>query len=225
MLTNTGLVAYAKKALAEGWGYVWGTFGQVLTQTLFEQKMKQYPSNVGKYKTFIAAHWLGKKTADCVGLIKSYIWFKDGRVIYNNKTDVDANTMYDLAKEKGPIVTILEIPGLCLWKQGHIGVYIGNGEVIEAHGTTAGVIKTPLKGKGATPWTHWLKCPFITYETVAKQPTPQEIALGYAVADKAITSPDYWAKVFNGQEPAKPEYIMQLITNYHNELEKAKGNK
>lgn len=168
MLTNKGLVEHAKKALAEKWGYVWGTFGLTLTKTLLNQKAKQYPSMVEKYRTFIEKHWLGGKTADCVGLIKSYMWYEDGKVKYDSKTDVNANDMYRLAKEKGAINTIPEVPGICLWKQGHIGVYIGNGEVIEAHGTSYGVIQTPLRGKGATPWTHWLKCPFITYEEVER---------------------------------------------------------
>ena len=73
MKTNLGLVEYAKKAHQEGWGYVWGTFGQVLTPAIFNQKLKQYPSGVGNYRTFIQNNWLNKKTADCVGLIKSYM--------------------------------------------------------------------------------------------------------------------------------------------------------
>lgn len=41
-----------------------------------------------------------------------------------------------------------------------IGVYIGNGEVIEAQGTAYGVVKTELNGRG---WTKWLKIPNIKY--------------------------------------------------------------
>lgn len=47
-----------------------------------------------------------------------------------------------------------------MWKAGHIGVYIGNGEVIEAMGTKYGVVKTQLEGRG---WTHWLEVPGIEY--------------------------------------------------------------
>lgn len=164
MLTNKGLVDYAKQALNEKWGYVWGTFGQILTPQLFAQKLAQYPDGVGKYKDFISKNWLNKRATDCVGLIKAYCWCKDGKITYNASQDKSANGMYATAKDKGPIANMPDIPGLCVWKDGHIGVYIGNGEVIEAHGTTSGVIKTPLRGKGATAWTHWLKCPYITYE-------------------------------------------------------------
>lgn len=52
-------------------------------------------------------------------------------------------------------------PGLAVWKSGHIGVYIGNGEVIEAMDTRYGVVKTKLQGRG---WTHWLEVPGIKYD-------------------------------------------------------------
>ena len=48
--------------------------------------------------------------------------------------DIGANQMYYNAKESGPISTIPDIPGLAVWHEGHIGVYIGNGQVIEAMG-------------------------------------------------------------------------------------------
>lgn len=160
---NLGLVAYAKKALSEHWGYVWGTFGQLLTPTLLAYKLKQYPDGVGNYKDFIQAHWLNRKVTDCVGLIKSYMWFNGSAPVYNSATDCSADGMYSRAKEKGAISSMPDIPGICVHKSGHIGVYIGNGQVIEAHGTKYGVIQTPLKGTGATAWEHWLKCPYINY--------------------------------------------------------------
>lgn len=168
-----GLVIFAKKARDEKWGYVWGTFGQVLTEALLKQKLIQFPSEVGKYEGFIRTNWLGRRVSDCIGLIKSYIWFEDidndnildqnEKINYDALKDVNVGGMYDKATEKGPISTIPEIPGICVCKEGHIGIYIGNGQVIEAHGTKYGVIQTPLRGAGATTWTNWLKCPFIEY--------------------------------------------------------------
>ena len=68
------LVAYVTNAWQSGWGYVWGTYGQVLTPELFQYKLIQYPEGVGQYADFIRGNWLGKHTADCVGLIKGYGW-------------------------------------------------------------------------------------------------------------------------------------------------------
>lgn len=47
-----------------------------------------------------------------------------------------------------------------MWYEGHIGIYIGDGKVIQAANTKAGVILTSL---GDTAWTHWLKVPYINY--------------------------------------------------------------
>ena len=72
-----------------------------------------------------------------------------------------ANQMYYSATESGTIDTMPDIPGLAVWHDGHIGVYIGGGQVIEAMGTKYGVVKTELANRG---WTHWLKIPYINYD-------------------------------------------------------------
>ena len=158
------LVVYVTNAWQSGWGYVWGTYGQVLTPELFQYKLTQYPEGVGQYADFIRVNWVGKRTADCVGLIKGYGWLNADtmEIEYgsNGMPDIGANQMYYNAQHSGTIDTIPEVPGLAVWKPGHIGVYIGNGEVIEAMGTKYGVVKTQLQGRG---WTHWLEIPYISY--------------------------------------------------------------
>ena len=44
---STDLVMWAEFAHAKGWGYVWGTYGDVLDKNLFEYKKTQYPDEVG----------------------------------------------------------------------------------------------------------------------------------------------------------------------------------
>lgn len=162
---NLDLVKWVVQAEKAGWGYVWGTSGGVLTKKAYEAQKKQYPLEVGRYADFIEKNWIGKRTADCSGLIRSYQWLnaKSGK-IENGSNGIPAMTadgMFQAAKEKGNISSIPEIPGLAVWHSGHIGVYIGNGEVIEAMGTQYGVVKTKLKNRD---WTHWLKIPYIDYE-------------------------------------------------------------
>ncbi len=163
---NLDLVVWAQEAEKNRWGYVLGTFGHVLDSDLFAYKLKQYPDGVGKYASFITANWLGGRSADCVGLIKGYCWLniETLEVGYqtNDMPDIDEGAMFRYAREKGTIDTIPEIPGLGVWFDGHIGIYIGNGEVIEAKGTMYGVVRTQL-ARGS--WTHWLKIPYITYIT------------------------------------------------------------
>lgn len=159
------LVTYAINAYESGWGYVWGTFGSVLTEGLFQAKLDQYPDGVGNYEEFIRNNWVGKRTTDCCGLIKGYGWLDPETMSIdygtNGMPDLGANQMYYNASESGTIDSIPEIPGLAVWHDGHIGVYIGNGYVIEAMGTKYGVVKTQLEGRG---WTHWLKVEYINYD-------------------------------------------------------------
>ena len=144
--------------------YVWGSYGEVLTQKTLNSKAKQYPDEVGGKADFIKAHWLGRRTADCIGLIKGYGWLntQTGAIEYgtNGMPDIGADTMFENAAEKGTIDTLPEIPGLALWHSGHIGIYIGGGKVIHAANTHAGVIISDVSGSG---FTHWLKIPYITY--------------------------------------------------------------
>lgn len=161
---NLDLVQWAIEAEKAGWGYVYGTYGSVLDETLLASKISQYPDEVGGYEDFIRQHWFGGRTADCVGLIKGYGWYNietaQTQIGANGMPDIGADTMYENAAEKGTIDTIPEIPGLAVWHEGHIGIYIGNGEVIEAMGTQYGVVKTQLTN---SRWTHWLKIPYIIY--------------------------------------------------------------
>ena len=161
---NLDLVKWAQYAVSDGWGYVWGTYGKVLTEESLWARTDQYPYQVGRFFSFIKTNWVGKRTADCIGLIKGYGWYNpdNGEIEYgtNGVPDTDATSLYSLASEKGPISTIPEIPGLAVWQTGHVGIYIGNGQVIQAAGTKQGVILSELQHTG---FTHWLKIPFISY--------------------------------------------------------------
>lgn len=207
MKTNLGLVEHCKKALAERWGYVYGTYGKVLTMELFNQKLKQYPTNIEKYKDYILQHHINKRTTDCVGLIKSYIWWNGKDPVYSASTDLSANGMYEKAEIKDTNDCIPEIPGICVWRNGHIGVYIGNGQVIEAKGTLYGVIQSPLKGPGSNNWTHWLLCPYIQYEDVI--PAYKAIIQKHVKLD----APELLWNLFD-QHPYKNDLYRKLAKSY-----------
>ena len=168
---NLDLAAYAIQAWENNWGYVWGTYGNVLTRALFDYKKQQYPEGVGNYADFIESRWLGRRTADCIGLIKGYGWLDTDSMTIgyatNGMPDYGADQMYRACKnagvqneDYGPISTLPELPGLMLWKSGHAGVYIGGGYAIEAMGTRKGVVKTKVSDRG---WQGWGKLPYIDY--------------------------------------------------------------
>ena len=165
---NHDLAAYAIQAWEHGWGYVWGTFGGVLTESMLQYKLEQYP-DIGASETFIREHWLGRRTTDCVGLLKGYGWLNPDTLTIDYNTngmpDYNADRMYASAKENGTeyggMDTMPDIVGLGLWKQGHWGVYVGNGYAIEAMGTQYGVVRTKVEGRG---WQGWCKIPYIQYD-------------------------------------------------------------
>lgn len=161
---NLDLVKWAEFAYENKWGYVWGSHGQELTEKELIRLKGVFGSHVTDKEAYIRSHWLGRRTSDCVGLIKGYGWYDEesGTIKYgtNGMKDVTADGMFSAATEKGTINTMPDIPGLAVWHQGHIGVYIGNGYVIHAANTYDGVIKTPITSSG---WTHWLKVPYMNY--------------------------------------------------------------
>ena len=161
---NLDLVKWAENACDTQWGYVYGTYGTVLDEKLLGMKISQYPNDVGRYEEFIRQNWHGKRTADCVGLIKGYSWYdaesSEIKIGSNGMPDTGADGMFNIATVKGTVDTMPEVPGLAVWQEGHIGIYVGNGEVIEAMNTKKGVVKTKLLGR---EWTHWLQIPYINY--------------------------------------------------------------
>ena len=162
--TAKGLVDYCKAQV--GLPYWFGTYGQTASESLYKAKKKQYPKY---YTASDFSKQYGKRVHDCCGLIKGYMMSVSptAKPVYNSAFDEGADTMYSECTKKGDISYIPEIAGICVWKKGHIGVYIGNGYVIEAKGHAYGVIKSKLS---ATKWTNWGKLKFIDYseaETVS----------------------------------------------------------
>lgn len=170
MKTNIGLANYAKKALRENWGYVLGTYGQVLTPSLLSAKRKQ-GYGVGAYNTRHSTYqnrYRGKMVSDCYGLVKGYVWPKssNGSAKYVASQDRNQEGAYRAAREKGPIRTIPNTPGTVLWMKGHAGVYLGNGEFIECVGAPIGMRKGRISGGrvvSGSRFTHWFKDTYISY--------------------------------------------------------------
>lgn len=161
--TNIELCEYAKAQLGKPYWY--GTFGNTSTKNLYRTKKKQYPS---QYTWSCPDNQLNKRVHDCVGLIKGYLWSKTftSKPVYKASQDVSANGMYDVSKIKGSISSMPDIPGILVFMDGHVGVYIGNGYVIEARGHAYGVVKTKLRERN---WKRWSKCPFLEYVETEKK--------------------------------------------------------
>lgn len=175
--TNIGLVEYAKAQLGKPYWY--GTFGQKASKWLYDYNKSRLPSyyTASDFPKQIAE---GQKVHDCIGLVKGYMWCKnptDEKPVYksNGFPDCSADAQYDRSKRKGTSMSTLpEVPGVLVFLRGHVGVYIGNGEVIEARGHAYGVVKTKLTRR---PWKRWAfidEIEYITNEPKPEGPKPQE---------------------------------------------------
>jgi len=178
------IVDFVIKAKNAGWGYVFGGQGQVYTRELAEKWAAMKKSGRGyDYYVVKCAKWFGKIVVDCSGLvIEAYRSKIPG---YGDKT---ANTIYSKSVQKGKISTIPEIPGLCVWRSGHIGIYIGNGKVIESGGTSVGVVLSKLTAPATgKKWTNWGKMADVDYSntTIPKQPDPSSCWVGRYLKIKA----------------------------------------
>jgi hypothetical protein len=172
---NLDLAQWCRNAQKNGWGYVYGGYGQLCTVAYLDQQAAAWPgaNEAGGPMRTVGEKWLGKRVTDCIGLIKSYAWYNpsDGSIKpgANGFSDCSASSIWGSVTESGEISSIPEVEGLGVWMPGHIGVYVGKGEVIEAMGTAYGVVKTKVAGRG---WHKWLRIPHIQY--VKKQEAKKE---------------------------------------------------
>jgi hypothetical protein len=184
--TNLGLVEYCKAQL--GRPYWMGTFGNIATAALYRANKRRLPAY---YTANDFPSQYGKRVHDCIGLVKGYIWSNgpDEAPQYqsNGCPDINEAQMYNIATEKGNIAALPEIPGVLVFMPGHVGVYIGNGEVIEARGHAYGVVKTKLVNR---QWTQWAKCPYIEYEE--DYMTDQEVYEAVIRYSESLELPTNW---------------------------------
>ena len=168
------LIAIFRQALEERWGYIWGAAGKEWTAALQKQKVSYM---VNKYGTgwknnsearndtyYMAAYygdkWIGHIVADCSGLFV-YAFQKFGiRISHSSHYQYT-----DYCREKGTLKNGQRTdgkelkPGTAVFvykddtkRYSHIGLYIGDGNVIEAYGTQKGVIMSPVN---ASKWNRW----------------------------------------------------------------------
>ena len=167
-ITNTQLVNYARGQL--GRGYWYGTYGQRASEQVYKQILAMYPDKVGKWPKYTYVEQYGQKVHDCAGLIKGAVWC-NGEIEavpkYDSKTDRSANGLIDCCVATGNADTVPNIPGLIMWKPGHVGIWTAkDGITIEAKGHMYGVVETKN-----TAWQLWGKLPkdYVIYEDT---PTP-----------------------------------------------------
>lgn len=177
MKTNDYLITYAKAQLGKPYWY--GCFGQTSNPQLLAGKRAQYPQF---YRDSDFEKQMGFRVHDCAGLVKGALWSDtpEAQPVYKKTEDFSAAGLYSKATKKGTIGTFDEVPGRLLFKGGspskihHVGVYIGDGKIIEAKGHKWGVVETTFNPK---EWSHWCQCHLFEETTVKPEVKPEPSAL------------------------------------------------
>lgn len=212
MVTATQLVDFVNNKV--GCAYMWGAWGQTVSESFIAAKKAQYPSHyTNAYCTKCRKH-LGKQAFDCHGLIKSLLMcgtsFNSSR--YNGALDIGIKTAYNNAKTKGTIASIPDVPGVCVvmidsaGTAQHIGVYVGGGVVVEARGVDYGVVKTALKSRA---WTHWFQYANVDYSAPKAYSHNENCDL--LAAKGLMNTPDYWKQNAVKGQSVKGEWVAELV--------------
>lgn len=185
MIRPEELVKLFKQASDEKWGYIWGAAGETWTQKDQNKATRDMTVKYGQ-------QWVGRPVADCSGL---FVWaFKKlGESIFHGSNTIwrshlsNKGTLKNGKRTDGKELKI----GTAVFQmkpdpsqddgedQSHIGLYIGNGKVVEAWSTQKGVRTTDLVSRD---WEQWGELKKVSYdqESVEKNPSTslEECLLG-----------------------------------------------
>lgn len=164
-LTAEGLLSFARQCLDIPTVYIWGTLGEKATASLIDRCRRDYPEKFDDMKLHGLKPFCrkGYRGFDCSGLLKRYVMGGLDHYHYSREKDLNSASLFAASQRKGPIDTLPEIPGICLFMEGHTGVYEGGGSVIESTSNPRfgnGVVRTKLSDR---PWTHWYEMPWVKY--------------------------------------------------------------
>lgn len=171
MICAEDLIAKFQYALDNHWGYIWGAAGSVWTQA------KQNATSNDMAKKY-GQQWVDHTVADCSGL---FTWaFKQlgGSMYHGSDTMFRKYTTSSGALKAGKRTDGQELlPGTAVFvyneekkNYSHVGLYIGNGYVIEAASTQKGVIRSKVSD---AKWEFWGELKGMTFK---REPVPK----GYA---------------------------------------------
>jgi hypothetical protein len=152
------------------------------------------------------AKWNGKYwNFDCVTLIKSVLWgwssnknHKHGGAIYgsNGVYDDSADTIIKRCKSISTNFKDIQ-KGELLWMKGHVGIYIGNREVIECTAAWEGKVlyskiglmgERSRNGNSGGKWVKHGKIPYLTYDSMSRKKMSNDLDKMQMITYQAYTN-------------------------------------
>ena len=142
--------------------YALGGIGWKLTDYRYNYLRNQYEKN----KTFLTPDTKGKYACDCSGMIVGAAydgWRVDHEPTWTKAHDWNDADLHEKMTDKcKPQNAIL---GMCLWKKGHVGLYVGNGMSLDSNYDSATSNGIHLRKIEEVGWTEAGKLPEIQYVT------------------------------------------------------------
>ncbi|MFZ5974708.1 MAG: peptidoglycan-binding protein [Bacillota bacterium] len=186
IITAKELVAFLEGAAEKKWGYVYSGQGQKYTPELAQKWAEE--ERAGKSASYYLEEckkWFNAIVVDCSGLLVEAFRSKDA-----DYEDRSSNTFRAQAVERGSLQEIPNMPGLGVWRSGHIGVYIGSGKVIESGGVKAGVVESPLWSPATgKAWKEWIQLRDVEYE---QAPGHNEVFNGVFIIKRLLELKSKW---------------------------------
>lgn len=161
MVSAQDLCSVFNKILKDGWGFVPGFDGQVLTKEMVDEKITD--PNIKQ----AASKWIGKHVVDAGGIFATAfrtLGIYDG---YNSDGTYPHTIFTEFCETTGKLPKGGLLPGTVLFKKhgdkySGMGLYIGNSLVIEAKSTKIGVTHSRLNSE----WTYWGLLKDIEYDAL-----------------------------------------------------------
>ncbi len=170
--------------------YMWGVFGAPVTDALIDQKVAQYPNfYTGPYQQRLRQMaGRGIFAFDCVCLLKGVLWgwtgdktrlYGGARYASEGVPDLNADAMMRRCSGLSTDFSAIE-PGEAVGIRGHIGVYVGEGRVVEC--TTDWDCKVQLtylgnhgriEGLHGRRWERHGKLPYLLYDAAQPPALPE----------------------------------------------------
>ena len=224
MMTDKEFVEKAFTALYSQTLYVNGAFGA--PATAYNKTRYSNSRNSGRIAKIKAAP-LGTFFFDCVCLIKGILWGWDANLhdrnggakyASNGVPDVGEDSMIRMCTYSSTDFAGI-VPGAVVWIPGHIGIYVGNGLVIEATAAWTGNVLMSCcanvgrkEGYPQRTWTKWGMLPWVRY-------TDKEDDMTKAETEKLIREmfPALYAEAKKEEEkaiaemPASSDYAQKAL--------------
>ncbi len=185
------LVQYAVNAV--GGGYCWGADGQTCSPAVRRELAGRTSNTETKNNLLgLCAKWDGKKIWDCSGLFRG-AW----RALLKYRSGGATGIYNKWCSTTGTIDTLPDEPGIAVFRgtpnnMEHVGLYIGNGEVIDARGSAKGVVRGTLESYGR--WTHWGRLEDVDYSEgeTEEKPTVTDVKWRAMVKTKTGNGINLW---------------------------------